>query len=142
MGFLDSILGNDKSYEPVAKPTSNPFNTSISFVPLRLSAHNKSSVDLVVKVKNTSSSPQLVSVDALLPKDAMLGFDPACINKAAEKRVGELQPGDTKEINITLWSNSQTKQGTYAIEVSVFAHYISYDKVLSYVKKNVSIRAV
>lgn len=142
MGFLDSILGNDKSDKPVGKPTSNPFNTSISFAPLRLSAHHKSSVDLVVKVKNISNTPQLVSVDALLPKDAMLGFDPACINKAAEKRTGELQPGDTKEVNITLWSNTQTKPGTYHVEVSIFAHYIGYDKVLSYVKKSASVRAV
>lgn len=142
MGFLDSILGNDKSDEPMGKPTSTPFNTSISFAPLRLSAHNKSSVDLVVKVKNISDSSQLVSVDALLPKDAMLGFDPACINKAAEKRTGELQPGDTREVNITIWSSNQTKPGTYNVEVSVFAHYISYDKVLSYVKKSASVRAV
>ena len=143
MGFLDSILGKDKSTdEPAPKSLANPFTVTISFAPLRLSANNKSSVNLVVKVKNISNSTQMVSVDALLPKQVMLGFDPACINKAAEKRLGELQPGDSTEAQITLWSNSQTKEGTYPIEVSVFAHYISYDKVLSYIKKSTSVRVV
>ncbi|MFH1785580.1 MAG: hypothetical protein ABH842_04065 [Candidatus Micrarchaeota archaeon] len=142
MGLLDSILGKDSSVEAPPKASSNPFSISIGFVPLRLSAHNKSSVDLVVKIKNTSHSPQMVSVDVLLPKATMLGFDPACINKAAEKRLGELQPGDTVEAHLTMWSNNQTKQGNYPIEVSVYSHYINYDKVLNYVKKNTSIRAV
>ncbi|VVC02726.1 Uncharacterised protein [Candidatus Bilamarchaeum dharawalense] len=141
MGLLDSILGKT-SDEPPPKATANPFNVSIAFAPLRLSAHNRSSVNLIVKVKNISRSPQMISVDALLQKGAMLGFDPACINKAAEKRVGELQPGDTTEAQITLWSNSQTKPGSYSVEVSVYSHYISYDKVLNYIKKSTTIRAV
>jgi uncharacterized membrane protein len=141
MGLWDSIVGKD-DVAPPSKGSSNPFNVSIAFAPLRLSARAKSSVDLVVKVKNISSSPHMVSVEALLPRDAMLGFDPACINKGAEKRIGELQPGDSTETHITLWSNNQTKDGTYPIEVSVYSHYISYDKVLSYIKKSTTIRVV
>ena len=72
----------------------------------------------------------------------MIGFDPACINKAVEKRVGELKSGETKDIQILVWSNSQTKEGTYPVDVTVFAHYIGYDKVMSYIKKNTSLRAV
>jgi len=144
MGFWDSILGSEKPSEapPAGAKSSNPFNVTIAFAPLRLSAKAKSSVNLLVKVKNVSASPQLVSVDALLPKDAMLGFDPACINKAAEKRVGELKAGDSIEVQIPLWSSSQTKEGNYPVEVTVFAHYINFEKVLSYIKKSTAIRAV
>jgi len=144
MGFWDSVLGSDKDVQgkPQEDRSTNPFNVSVSFAPLRLSAKTRSSVDLVVKVKNTSSSPRLVSVDALLPKDATIGFDPACINKAAEKRVGELKPGAALDVPITIWSNTQTREGSYSVEVTVFSHYIGYDKVLSYLKKSTSLRAV
>jgi len=144
MGFWDSMLGSDKDAQ--AKPqddrSANPFNVSVSFAPLRLSAKMRSSVDLVVKVKNISASPALVSVDALLPKDALIGFDPACINKAAEKRMGELKPGVSIDVPITIWSSNQTREGSYPVEVTVYSHYIGYDKVLSYLKKSTSLRAV
>jgi len=144
MGIWDSIVGTDKPSEAQPKDvkSSNPFQVSVAFAPLRLSAKNRSSVDLVVKVKNISGSPQLVSVDALLPRDAMIGFDPACINKAAEKRVGELKSGAGMDVAITIWSSSQTREGTYPVEVTVYSHYIGYDKVLSYYKKSTTLRAV
>lgn len=141
MGFWDSIMGNDKPEEPADDKSGNPFSVSVNFSPLRLSANNRSSVNLVVKVKNVSKSPQLVSVDALLPKDAMIGFDPACINKAAEKRIGELKSGAEMEVPITIWSNNQTKEGNYSVEVTVYSHYIGYEKVLSYIKKSTMLRA-
>lgn len=141
MGILDSILGSDKPEAP-ASGSANPFNMSVSFAPLRLNAKKANSVSLVVKVKNVSGSPQLVSVDALLPRDAMLGFDPPCINKAVEKRVGELKPGASIEVSIPVWANSQTKEGSYPVDITVFSHYIGYEKVLSYLKKSTSLRAV
>jgi uncharacterized membrane protein len=144
MGFWDSILGNEKPAEsnvPADAKSANPFSVSVNFSPLRLSANNKSSVSLLVKVKNVSRSTHLVSVDALLPKDAMIGFDPACINKAAEKRIGELKAGGEMEVPITIWSNSQTREGNYNVEVTVYSHYIGYDKVLSYIKKSTMLRA-
>ena len=144
MGILDDILGGKPPEEPAepAGKSSNPFNITLVFAPLRLTANKSSSVSLLVKVKNISPQAHLVSVDALLPRDAMLGFDPACINKAVEKRVGELKPGDSIEVPITLWANNQTKEGTYPVQVTVFSHYIGYDKVLSYMKKSTAIRAV
>ncbi len=147
MGFLDSLLGDEKksaasvqAKEFNSDKSTNPFAVSMGFSPLRLSAKSQSTVNLLVKVKNVSNSSQLVSVDVLLPKDCMIGFDPACINKAIEKRAGELKAGDTVEVSIPVWSNNQTKDGTYRVDVSVFAHYIGYDKVLSYIKKSTTLR--
>lgn len=143
MGFLDSILGEEKTRKAAGDSRyTNPFNVTIAFAPLRLSAKRSSNVRLVVKVKNRSPDPQLVSVDALLPRNAMVGFDQSCINKAVEKRAGELKPGESKDITIDIWSNSQTAEGAYPVDVTVFAHYIGYDKVMSYIKKNASLRAV
>lgn len=143
MGFLDSILGEEKQQKAAGDSRyTNPFSVSVAFSPLRLSAKRSSSVRLVVKVKNVSPDPQLVSVDALLPKNVMVGFDHACINKSVEKRAGEIRPGETKDIAIDIWSNSQTAEGAYPVDVTVFAHYVGYDKVMSYIKKSASLRAV
>lgn len=142
MGFWDAITGGEKSEESLEKKSINPFSVSLSFVPLRLSANQRSSVDLIVKVKNISPETHLLSVDALLPRNAMLGFDEACINKAIEKRVGELKSGDSVDVPITIWANNQTKEGSYGIDVTVYSHYIGYDKVLSYAKKSTNLRTV
>ncbi len=147
MGFWDSIIGSDEKPQEQgssgsSKKSTNPFNVSLKFTPLRLTAMKKNSVDLVVKVKNVSPETHLVSADALLPKNTMVGFDEACINKGAEKRVGELKAGDSIDIPIRIWANNQTKASNYNIDVTVYSHYIGYDKVLSYTKKSISLRAV
>ena len=141
MGFWDSIVGEEEK-KPTEKKSTNPFNVSLKFAPLRLSANRKNSVDLVVKIENKSPETHLVSVDALLPKNTMLGFDEACINKGVEKRVGELKSGDATEVPIRIFANSQTKEGNYGVEVTVYSHYIGFDKVLSYTKKSSSLRVV
>jgi len=141
MGFWDLIAGEEPQKQP-EKKSANPFNVSLKFTPLRLSAMRRNSVDLVVTVKNTSPETHLVSVDALLPRDALVGFDEACINKGIEKRAGELKAGESVEVPIRIWGSNQTKSGNYGIDVTVYSHYIGYDKVLSYTKKSTSLRVV
>lgn len=145
MGFWDSILGEEGAAEETpqgARKSTNPFNVSLKFTPLRLTAMKKNSVDLMVRVKNVSPETHLVSVDALLPRNSMVGFDEACINKGLERRAGELKSGSSVDIPVRIWANNQTKEGNYPIDVTVYSHYIGYDKVLSYTKKNTSLRAV
>ncbi len=141
MGFLDAILGSEKSQKKVYN-SGKPFNISIKFVPLRLSSGKEGKLDMEIQIENATSEYQLVSVDALLPKKVMVGFDPTCINKHVEKRIGEIKAGETKTTVITVWSNSQTKEGEYPVEITVYSHYLDYNKVLNYVKKNLIIRAV
>ena len=145
MGLFDSILGNEGKEEAPsadASKTSNPFSVQLSFSPLRLAASRKNSVLMNVRVKNISNDPQLVSVDALLPKNAMMGFDTACINKAIEKRVGDLKSGHSIDVPIEIFASNQTKEGNYGLQVTVFAHYIGYEKVIGYIKKSASLRVV
>ncbi|MBI5046372.1 hypothetical protein HZC07_01430 [Candidatus Micrarchaeota archaeon] len=141
MGLLDSILGSEKKETTMATGSSmNPFSVTVSFSPLRLSANKKNTVHMVVKIKNISGENQLVSVDALLPRDCMLGFDQAGINKVVEKKMGDVGAGENIDIPIEVWANNQTKAGSYPIEVRVYAHYIGYDKVVSHIKKSAALR--
>lgn len=145
MGFWDSIIGDESSgaEKPQStKKSTNPFNVALKFHPLRLTAMKKNSVDLLVRVKNVSPETHLVSVDALLPQGTMVGFDEACINKGIEKRAGELKAGESIDVPLRIFANNQTKADNYPVDVTVYSHYIGYDKVLSYTKKNCSLRAV
>jgi len=141
MGFWDSILGESKEESNAGQGNKQtPFMVSVSFTPLRLSPHKSNSVDLIVKVKNISPEPQLVSVDALLPKGVMLGFDKPGINKGAEKKVGEIKAGETTQVSIPIWANNQTSEGQHTVSVTIYSHYMGYNKVVSYVKKTASLR--
>jgi len=150
MGFLDSLLGKEKDDAPASKDepaytpkvTAIPFKVSMSFSPLRLTANKSNSVIMLVKITNLTNDTQMVSADALLPKGRLIGFDPTCINKHIEKKVGDVAPGETKEVSIPVWGNNQTTPGVCPIGVRVYAHYQTYEKVLSYVKHRTSLRVV
>jgi uncharacterized membrane protein len=146
MGALDWLLGGkeeeaEKEIKGGRLP-AKPFRINLSFTPLRLSSNSKNSVNLLIKIKNLTKNPQLVSVDVLLPKDALIGFEPTCINKAMEKRLGEIMPGEVKEASIPIWASTQTKSGTHEIAITAYAHYIGYEKVLSYMKTKTTLRIV
>jgi len=145
MGFLDSLLGKSDGGSQAPGPergSTSPFKTTLSFSSLRLSANKRNSVNLIVRVTNVSGARQLVSVDASLPKASQLGFDAACINKTIEKRAGELNPEESLDIPIEIFASNQTRAGNYGVDVTVFSHYLGYDKVLSYMKKGTSLRVV
>ena len=145
MGLLESLWGQQEKEQIELRDSNTPFRASLRFSPLRLSAMKDGRdgrVDLVVNVQNTTHEPQLVSVDALLPKHEMLGFEPTCINKVCENRIGTLMPGETKELRLSIWGSNQTQQGDYPLEVHIYSHYQNYDKVINYIKKSASLRVV
>jgi uncharacterized membrane protein len=151
MGLLENLLGeeNERSRNETAenvyvekKVPKIPFRVSTSFLPLRLSAMKQNSVNLIVKLKNITDDPQLVSVDVSLPKGNLLGFDSTCINKAIEKKVGTMQAGATAEVSIPVFASNQTEAGDYELGLTAYAHYQDYSKVLASVKKRASLRVV
>ncbi|MEM2908948.1 MAG: hypothetical protein QW590_02245 [Candidatus Bilamarchaeaceae archaeon] len=145
MGLLDWLIGEGKKEEESkvsGKILAKPFNISLSFTPLRLEANRSNSISLNINVKNLTSEPQLVSVDVLLPQNAVLGFEQSCINKSIEKRLGEIRAGESASVSIPIWGSSQTKPGEYEVAVTAYAHYIGYDKVLTYTKTKTKFRAV
>lgn len=147
MGMFDWLKGEKKAEEGKkditgGKILAKPFRIALSFTPLRLSSKSKNSVNLVVKLTNLTKDPQLVSVDVLLPKNALIGFEPTCINKAMEKRLGEVRPGETVQASIPIWASTQTGPGSHEIAVTAYAHYIGYEKVLNYMKTKTGLRIV
>lgn len=143
MGFLDSFLGEDEGEKSYSAPKdSTAFRISMNFVPLRLSAMKSNKVDLLVRVTNISDDEHMLSVDVHAPRSALIGFDRTCINKAVEKRVGKIAPGETKEVAIPVWGTHQTKAHDIPLDVKAYAHYLDYDKVLSQAKKRTVLRIV
>lgn|SRR3989338_3636150 len=141
MGLMESLWGEQTPAEGW-NVSSNPFRISLRFAPLRLSAMKEGRVDLIVSVQNTTGQSQLVSVDAMLPRHQLVGFDPTCLHKSSETRVGEILPRETKEVRVGIWANNQTKGGDYPLEVHIYSHYLNYNKVINYIKKSATLRVV
>ncbi len=141
MGFLDFLKGENTTQQEENAPVGQaPLSISVSFTPIRLSAHKESMVQAVLKVTNNTQETQLVSLDVFAPKDHMIGFDTTCLSKKAEKKLETLEPRQTKEVTVKIYSSNQTKAGTYALGIMGYVHYQTYDKVLSTIKKKVALR--
>ncbi len=141
MGLLDDLLGGKKESGEVSTGNA-PFKISVGFSPVRLAAMKDNKVNMVITLTNTSGENQLVSLDVMLPKKELVGFEPTCIKKHEERKVGDMKDRETKEIVVALWATNQTRQGTYQIGVNVYAHYLDYTKVIKSVKKIVTVRVV
>lgn len=149
MGVMDFFLGKSKDEDagaasmPMATvPVHKPFSISAKFDSLRLRTGRNSKIMMDVGVTNISSHKQLVSVDLSLPKKSNVGFDVNCNQNYVEKRVGEIMPGATATFAVPIFANNLTREGSYTVEVNAFSHYLDYRKVLSQMKKKVSLRAV
>ena len=45
-------------------------------------------------------------------------------------------------VSVPVWSSNQTRNGNYALDVTAYIHYLTYDKVISYMKKKTYVRVV
>lgn len=151
MGILDYFFGKAREKPeraegagaPMAtKPVDKPFAISTKFSALRLKAGRNSKIFLEVGIKNLTPTKQLVSVDLNLPPNSRIGFDVTCNQNYLEKRLGEIAPGATSTFTVPIYGSNLTKEGSYTVEINAFSHYLDYRKVLSQMKKKVSLRAV
>jgi uncharacterized membrane protein len=143
MGFLDSLLsGEEGKADQSTGNEGNPLKLMVSFSPVRLSAMKENRINMLVKLTNLTDQEQMVSVDVLLPKNGMVGFEPTCINKHGEKKIGKVAAGETKEIVIPVYGTSQTKPGNYPFKVVAYIHYLDFTKVLNQVSKMGELRVV
>ena len=140
MGLLDDLLGGKKENEE--NIGNVPFKVWLSFSPVRLAAMKDNKVNMIVKITNTSGENQLVSIDIILPKKDLIGFEPTCMKKHEEKKIGELKADETKEVVVQIHGTNQTKEGNYQINIAVYSHYMDYSKVLKSIKKSATIRVV
>lgn len=151
MGLLDDILGPEKkaykekgtaTLPPNLRETQSPISMSIRFLPLRLAAKKDNRIDMIVKITNESAEKQLLSFEASLPQKEMLGFESTVIHKQAEKKLGMIEAKASTEFSVPIYGTTQTKAGSYTVNVTAYMHYVDYNKVINYVKRPVSLRVV
>jgi uncharacterized membrane protein len=133
---LFNIFGKKDVSEDLSK--KYPFKISVNFVPYKLNANSKSSVQAQIKVKNLLSEPALTSVVVEVPKQ--LGLEETCLSKEKEIRIGVIAPNEEKEVSCEIWSSNITEKGEYTITISAFAHYLNYAYVITGVKKRALLR--
>lgn len=130
MKILDLFGKKDSSGE---LSRTLPYRIMSEFVPYRLYANRKSSVLLLLRLKNLTAEPVLSSLVVELPKG--LSLDETGISTAKELRLGTLAPGDEKESKIEVFGNAGTDRGEYTLAITAFIHYRDYGHVLNAMKK-------
>lgn len=137
MGILDIFGKKDSANDIVKGP---PFSVTTELVPYRLYAKKNSSATLHVTLKNLTKDVLLTSVVAELP--GKIGFDEMIMSKQKELRLGEIPPGEQKEVKLTLYTSLGSDAGEYTATLTAIAHYRDYGHVLNAVKKRISINLV
>ena len=116
------------------------YGISFQAHPLRLVAYKNNPLTFAIELSNNFTSSQLTSVVIKLPKT--LGFDQSALSNAKEIRLGDLNPGERKSLNLDIWSTQRTKPGDYKLEIYVISHYRNYAYVLNEIKKEFNLRVV
>jgi hypothetical protein len=150
MGIFDSILDRLSGIteeeakiteEPAATPDVGvPFTISTTFHPVRLSAKTNNNIDLIINLRNVSEKSHICSVVVDLPKN--IGFEQMGIVKQKELRLGQLEPGQSKEFRVSLSANNTTNSGLYTLQLTAYSHYRDYTHILNSVRKPVDLRVV
>jgi hypothetical protein len=137
MGILDIFGKRDAAKEITKGP---PFSLATELTPYKLYAKKSSSAVLAVRIKNVTKDILLTSVVAEAPNK--LGFDEMVVSKQRELRVGEMQPGEEKELKFNLYSSVGSDAGEYTLNLTAIAHYRDYAHVLNAMKRKVEISVV
>lgn len=137
MGIFNIFGKKDASSELTKQ---SPFKISTEFVPYRLYANKNGATSMMVKVKNTTGETLLTSVVAQLPEK--LGFDEVGVSKEREIRIGELPPGDEKEVRFDIHGGLNSEAGEYTLNLTAIAHYRDYGHVINAVKKRTVLNVV
>ncbi|MEM3362377.1 MAG: hypothetical protein QXV64_01270 [Candidatus Anstonellaceae archaeon] len=119
---------------------ASPFIISNYFRPIRINSKKENSVDLILKIKNKSTTSQLCSVVVEVPNE--LGLDGTGLSKSKEFRIGNIEPGELKELIVPIYATSQTPAANFKIAIKVYSHYRDYKHILNMVRKIVELRAV
>ena len=132
------LFGKKDASEEVGK--AMPYRISTEFIPYRLYANRKSSVMMMLKIKNLTKEPVLSSMIIDVPKT--LSLDEMGLVTAKELRVGTLLAGEEKEQRVQLYGDVGTDKGEYTLSVTAFIHYRDYGHVLNALKKKAIVEVV
>lgn len=137
MGIFN-IFGKKDVASDLAKPS--PYRVSTEWIPYKLYARKKSSAMLVIRLRNMTQEILLTSVVAELPKT--LAFDTINVASQRESRIGEMAPGEEKELRFEVFSGLNSDPGEYTLNLTAIAHYRDYGHVINAVKKRVTVEVV
>lgn len=137
MGIFD-IFGKKPEQTPSGK--NSPFVLKVRMNPIRLEARRGETVDLRVELKNVKQDAVMTSISIDLPEK--LGFDEKGLNTTREMRLGNLKPGEDRELVVPVYSTAKTTPGNEVIKVTAFAHYRDYSHTENAVKASTSLRVV
>lgn len=137
MGIFNIFGKQDVAGELTKSP---PYRLATEWIPYKLYVGKKNSSVLVIRLKNMTKEPLLTSVVAQLPKQ--LGFDTLHLSSEQERRLGDMTPGEEREIKFEVFPTGSADAGEYTVNLTAIAHYRDYGKVLNAVRKRVTIGVV
>ncbi len=135
MGFFKELFGKKE-----VPRTDAVYSLECELHPYRLEAHKNVSLDLEISVKNQFDREQLTSIVIVTPKT--IGFDQSALSSQREIRLGQLAPGETKNLKVQVWGTNRTNAGGYHVAVFAISHYRDYTYVLNETKKVLDLRVV
>ncbi|MGC8710063.1 MAG: hypothetical protein ACP5RF_00395 [Candidatus Micrarchaeia archaeon] len=133
-----NLFGKKDVSEEISKQA--PYRLITELIPYKLYANRKSSVMLMVKLKNMTSEPLMSSIVVELPKG--LSFDEMGLTLQKEIRIGEIASQEEKESRIDIYGGPGTDKGDYTVTLTAFAHYRDYGHVLNAMRKRATIEVV
>jgi uncharacterized membrane protein len=137
MGILN-IFGKKDSAKEITK--GPPYSVSTELVPYKLYAKKNSSASLSIKLRNLTKDVLLTSV--VVESPGKIGFDEMLVSKQRELRIGDMQPGEDKEVRLSVYGGPGSDAGEYTLTLTAIAHYRDYAHVLNAVKKRVVVDIV
>jgi|GEM_PF-2885896 len=106
-------------------------------VPFRMSISAKKPISLRTEITNTSDVAKKVSIKFLVSKD--LSVERTGLANILEKKIGSIEPGDTKLMYFDIYTKTQTVNKTYPARLLVYEHYDDYDYIDKEYKKDFSV---
>ncbi|MFH1751289.1 MAG: hypothetical protein ABH863_06415 [Candidatus Micrarchaeota archaeon] len=133
MGIFDLFGGKEV-------PLESMFTLTSEFHPFKLTAHHADSIDMEIKLTNNLDKDVLTSVVVQVPKP--LGLDKSCFMQQREIRLGVLQPHETRDLKVQIYSGQRSQKGSYPVLIYAISHYRDYSYILNEIRKKVELRVV
>ena len=107
-------------------------------VPFRLSISARKPISLRTEITNNSEEAKKVSVKFMVSKD--LSVERTGLANVLEKKIGTIEPGETKLMYYDIYTKTQTVNRDYPARLVVFEHYSDYDYIDKEYKKDFQVK--
>jgi hypothetical protein len=105
--------------------------------PYRLILSRKEPVELSVKVTNNSPDKKLVTMQIAMAR--AIALDRGGLKKGADQRLGEMEPGQSKEFVFQVFPKHGVKAAAYPIQIRLIEHFNSYEYIARKVVKSMEL---